>query len=133
MDESKGVPVLSFAQLKILKEQKDKAVKEQYMEKCKNRLSNILSKKIETSFIGAIANFEEKFGFLWGIALHDNERTEEQKQFYEIWQAVRSEILTNGNNQIRATKHEISQYDIYWKRYHTEFKILTEENKNDQE
>ena len=118
-----NVPTLSHTQLKMMKEKRDKVVEERYADKCKKRLTNIVSKKINTSFIGAVAQIEDYFGFLWGIDVPESEKTEEQRKMYEIWQALRSEILTNGNNQLRAAKNEISQYKVIWNRYKTELKI----------
>ena len=124
MDDERDKTVLSYAQLKILKAQRDKIREERLAEQCKKRLSAIISKKIETTFIGAIASVESYLGFLWGINLRDAERTEEQKKFFELWKALRSEILTNGNTQLRAAQNEITQYNVHWNRYHTELKVI---------
>lgn len=92
-------------------------------EASKRRLQKIIKQKLKTSFIGAIAAFEEDFGYLWGHELEDGEQSEEQDQFYEAWEAVRNRILNNGNNQLRALLQEVDNHEVHWNRYQVEFKI----------
>ena len=40
-----------------------------YKDSSKRRLSNILKKKFDTTIIGSLAAFEERFGELWGHGL----------------------------------------------------------------
>ena len=118
---------LTEAQLKVLKERRDSAIEETMLDRYKRRLTQIISKKITTSFIGAVAYIEKYFGFLWGMELFEHERTEDQQRMYDLWQALRAEILTNGNTQLRAAQNEIAQYKVVWNRYHTEFKVKEED------
>lgn len=86
-----------------------------YMDDSRRRLNNIITKKVQTTMIGAISQFEEGFGFLWG---HGEETiTPDQEQMRAVWDEVRTNILNNGNNQIRALNQELQQYDIKWNRY----------------
>jgi hypothetical protein len=63
---------------------------------------NIISKRFQTTMIGALYEFEENFGYLWGQQKYENEPlTEKEAQFGEIWDNVRNKILNNGNNQLR--------------------------------
>lgn len=110
---------LNHGQLKILSEQAKNAREKRYLEASKNRLEKIVETKIRTAFIGALAAFEEKFGSLWG---HDKDDiTPEQEEMYNIWEDARTQILNNGNNQIRAAKQEIENHVIKWNRYKYEF------------
>ena len=106
---------------------KQKEVKElKYREKSKKRLSNILTTKIKTSFIGAISSCEKSFGFLWGHGKDDNQMTEQELAMREIWEEVRTEILDNGNTQLRAATNEIENYSINWERYSINLNINEE-------
>ena len=87
-----------------------------YEKESKNRLSNIIEVKIKTAFIGAISQFEENFGFLWGHGETD-ELEEDQKIMKEAWDRTRTSILNNGNNQIRAASNEIDLYTVNWERH----------------
>lgn len=82
-----------------------------------DKLKNILITKLKTSFIGAIARFEEFFGELWGHGKHFSELSEKQKEFRKIWEDCRNSILTNGNNQIRGIESELDNtYSYNFKR-----------------
>ena len=107
---------LSEIQLKTLTSMAKKAKEDKYNEDSKKRLSIILKKKLETSFIGALAAFEKEFGFLWGFE-GDKPLTKQQKEMGAIWDDVRTQVLNNGNNQLRAIQNELSQYTIKWNRY----------------
>lgn len=108
-----------------------KAVKEsretKYLEDCKKRLKTIISKKIRTSFIGALAQFEENFGFLWGYNSKEP-LTQEQQDFKELWERVRTAILNGGNHQIRAAQNEIDNQTISWNRYHMDLPVRERKN-----
>ena len=98
--------------------QRQKAAKEKkYRDSSKKRLSNIVSTKIKTSFIGAISSCEKNFGFLWGHGKDESELTKQELEMKELWEEVRTEILDNGNTQLRAASNEIDNYSISWERY----------------
>lgn len=84
-------------------------------ESSRNRLRNILKKKLTTTFIGSLVQFETYFGSLWGHGKPLEELTEDQQGFRALWEQCRTEILNNGNHQIHAVEKEISQYDMSWK------------------
>ena len=97
---------------------KQKEVKdEKYREKSKKRLSTIIGTKIKTSFIGAISSCEKNFGFLWGHGKNEEDLTDQEIEMKEIWDEIRTEILDNGNTQLRAASNEIENYSINWDRY----------------
>lgn len=102
---------------------------QRYLEQSKNRLEKIVSTKMKTSFIGALAVFEKNFGYLWGHGIAEEDLTEEQLEMLELWEDIRTEVLNNGNTQLRAAKNEISNHVIKWKRYQTNFIVRgTEQN-----
>tara|TARA_R100000008_G_C3563739_1_gene157825 strand:- start:333 stop:698 length:366 start_codon:yes stop_codon:yes gene_type:complete len=94
---------------------------EQYKENSKRRLSNILKKKFDTTIIGSLAAFEERFGDLWGHGLPIGELDEDQRYWRDLWMETRSKVLDNGNANLRAAQNEISQYTMSWNRYVTNY------------
>jgi hypothetical protein len=86
-----------------------------------NKLSHIMGKKIETTFIGAIDSFEKYFGYLWGIDKDEEELTEDEIKMDELWQECRIEILNKGNKQRRGAEKEINNYSISRLHYHYQF------------
>ena len=92
---------------------------DKYESGSKQRLISNIEKKFKTTMIGSLARFEEEFGFLWGLG--NDKRTPEQQEWYEKWQYVRTEILNNGNNQLRACLDELAQYTLTYNQYHTQF------------
>jgi hypothetical protein len=63
-----------------------------------------IQKKFQTTMIGALARFEESFGYLWENNHKDRENFEDK------WEDVRNNILNNGNKQLRAALNEISEF-----------------------
>lgn len=98
-------------------------IQQRYNESSKEQLLKIIEKKCKTIMIGSISYIEEFFGReLWGYGKTDSERTQEEREVYKLWQDLRTKILNNGNNQIRAIENELKQYDVKWLRYQLEFK-----------
>lgn len=121
---------LSFAQLKSLTAKAKQASEEKFREVSRKRLDKIISTKIRTTFIGAIAAVEEYMGFLWGSGKDPDDLTAEEAKISELWEQVRTRILNNGNTQLRAASNEIANHVISWNRYHTEF-IIKKEDKDE--
>lgn len=100
---------------------KRKAAKEKseiiYKESSKKRLMDNISKKFKTTMIGAIARYEAAFGDLWGQDI-DNP-SKQQQELRRVWEEVRTDILNNGNSQLRAALEEIAQYTMSWDKYKT--------------
>ena len=117
-------------QMSDLRKKASEANKQRYSDDSKKRLMKIAEKKMKTSFVGAIAEFEKKFGFLWGFN-NDRDYTKDElwlkeklselgmteSIFQEWWNEARTNVLHNGNNQLRALEQEIAQYTIKWDRY----------------
>lgn len=93
---------------------------QKYADSSKKRLMTNITKKFQTTMIGALAAFEAEFGHLWGLN-SDKPPTEEENEWLEVWKDVRSAILDNGNGNLRACLDEISQYSITWDRYKIDF------------
>lgn len=91
----------------------------------KSKLLDVSSKKIRTTMIGAIATIEENLGFLWG------EGSEDQAEFKQIFEKMRSEILDRGNNQIRNLEAEFANYDIVRKTVNIVLPVINKDKDDD--
>ena len=107
MEEKK--PELSHYQLLAASQKKKEENKDRYMQKSKKRLSNIITTKVKTSFIGSISACENHFGILWGHGKNDEE------------------LDDNGNTQLRAAMNEIEDYTISWNRYSIKMPVKDQE------
>ena len=107
-----------FYRNKKLYDSAQQANKERYNSNSKKRLTGIISKKFQTTMIGALAAFEKHFGDLWGHE-QEHELNDEQLENLEDWQRVREEILENGNTNLRSVLDELNQHTIKWDRYQT--------------
>jgi len=110
-----------FEHFKAQADQNKKRKEESYKDNSKRRLLNNLKKKFDTTIIGSLAAFEDRFGELWGHGLPNEELDEDQLYWREIWADARSKILDNGNANLRAAQNEIAQYTLSWNRYVTQF------------
>lgn len=95
-----------------------------YKENSKKRLLNSLDRKFKTTMIGALAQFEEAFGELWGHGKDQSKLTAQEEDARQLWDQTRTSILNNGNNQLRAAHEEIAQYTLSWNRYKTDFIVV---------
>lgn len=102
-----------------------------YKASSKKQLMRNIERKFKTTMIGALARFEKKFGFLWGQG--KDELTEQELKYKQLWDEARTEILDNGNNQLRIAQEEIAQYTLSWEKYKADFKVTEDikENKNE--
>src|SRR4051812_8436602 len=92
---------------------------QEFKDQCRERLKKIIGKKIETTMIHALSQFEGHFGHLFGHGLPDDRLTDEQAIMKQKWEQCRSNILTNGNQQKRNAFSEINMHDVSWQRYQT--------------
>ncbi len=116
-----------YEEQKKLREQAKKRNEEKYRESSKKRLISNIEKKFKTTMIGSLASFEKYFGELWGHGAE--ELTPEELRFRELWEQARTEILNNGNSQLRIAQEEIAQYSMTWNRYHIDFLVTPQDNK----
>jgi hypothetical protein len=88
---------------------------DKYNEQSRQRLKDIVDKKINTTMIGSLSAFEE---FILKSPVFLKTLTEEQKiEFQNQYEKARAKILDLGNNAKRNLTEEFSQYDIKWNRY----------------
>ncbi len=89
-----------------------------------DRLKKVLNTKFTTTIIGALNTFEKKFGYLWNHGAPFNELTADEKDFREMWNNTRHQILDKGNNQLRSALLEVSEYDVVWNKKNYIFDIV---------
>jgi len=99
-----------------------KVNEEKFKDNSKRRMAKNIERKFKTTMIGSLASFEGIFGELWGHGKEEN-LTEEEIYWQDKWDEARTEILNNGNNQLRAAIDEIMEYTMSWNRYQTDFII----------
>jgi hypothetical protein len=121
MDEQKTV--LSHSQMASLVSRAKEAKEQRFLELSRQRLDKLISTKIRTAFIGALAAFEDNYGFLWGKDKEEGELTKAETDMADLWEQTRTKILNNGNAQIRAAQTEIANHVIKWNRYHIELPV----------
>lgn len=85
-----------------------------YLEQSKQRLKNIVDKKIQTTMIGALSAFEE---IILGSVFFDNLPDEEKVELEDLYNKCRSKILDTGNTAKRNLTEEFQHYTINWDRY----------------
>ena len=99
--------------------------------KHKEELMRDIETKIKTTMIGAIAQFEKYFGYLW------EEDSINREKYEDLWEEARNNILNNGNHQIRLAMRDLSDflYDRpsgFQEKYHYKFYFReNQENKHD--
>jgi hypothetical protein len=71
------------------------------MTKEEHELSEKIYKRFQTTMIGALARFENIFGYLWDAD------TAEGDKYADMWEYARNSILNNGNKQARAAIDDI--------------------------
>ena len=74
----------------------------------KNQI-DILTKRFQTTMIGALFEFEKAFGYLWGQDKEYDNLTDKELEFSELWDDTRNQILNNGNNQLRKAISDLSK------------------------
>lgn len=111
----------NFENLKAMNEYKKIAANDhddKYLKSSSDRLMKIIETKVRTSFIGAISQFEELIGKeLWGHGKPTEKCDEDELYWRKVWDRVRTNILNNGNAQLRALQSEVGYYEIKWNRY----------------
>lgn len=88
------------------------------------RLKKVLSTKVTTAFVGALAELESAFGKIWGHGLPLNKLTENQKLWRGRWVEARDTILNLGNSQVRSLQNELDLHSVAWKGHRRVFPIV---------
>lgn len=94
---------------------------EELMDKYRERLKKNIGRKIETTMIFPLSQFEAAFGHLWGHGKEDQDLTKEELVYKKKYIECRNNILNNGNQQRRNAFAELDMHDIKWNRYQTGF------------
>lgn len=81
----------------------------------RDRLADNFRKKLLTSGVGALATFEEFFGYLWGQGKSLTELTENERDFLALYQKVRDNVFDNVNSQIRGSQAEIALHSVEYR------------------
>ena len=121
MDENKNLQ--DFLEMKKRKEDAQKANKLRVEANSMSKIEGVIYKKFQTTMIGALARFEERFGYLWGQSKRPEELTIEEQDWREIWNLTRTEVLNNGNNQLRAIKEELARYTVSYNGYEVKLPV----------
>jgi hypothetical protein len=76
-----------------------------------NNIIKQIETRLKTTMIGSLARFESAFGHLW----------EDDDEYADIWEDVRTSILNNGNHQIRMAIDDLEQFI-----YHRDERLVIE-------
>lgn len=121
----------TFLRTKKVREAAEAATREKVAAASKERFGKSLKKKFQTTMIGALARFEERFGYVWGHGKPDEELTPEEQEAREAWALVRTEILNNGNTQLRHILDELSRYRLSYEGYRMSLPFKPLESKDE--
>jgi leucyl aminopeptidase (aminopeptidase T) len=116
MDTDRGRQNLDSL-VKYRKESEEESRKH-FLDQSRERLKKNIEVKIKTTMIGSLSHIEQAFGQLWGQGKPRESLTDQELAWEEIKDKLRTEILNQGNNQIRAAMAEINSYEVSWSRYH---------------
>jgi hypothetical protein len=72
------------------------------------QIINDVETRFKTVMIGSIARVENYFGYLWGHPEKDN-ITDKQKEFKQLWEELRTEMLNHGNFHIRKGLEDLEE------------------------
>lgn len=82
------------------------------------------NRAIRTTFIGAIAQFEKGFGYLWGHNKSKGEPlTDSEQRFLKLWLQVRNSVLDCGNEQSRVIDREFEKFIVRYNGYQYKFEV----------
>jgi len=84
-----------------------------------NEYKELVSKRFQTTMIGALYEFEKAFGYLWGQEKNPDFLTENEENFRFKWENVRNQILNNGNSQMRKCLSDLEKsYNRYYYKFY---------------
>lgn len=76
----------------------------------KDRVAEIVHKRMLTTGVGILQLLEDNFGDLWGEDKQENELTDEEKRLDQLYNKVRSQILDHTHIQRNKLTKEIKDY-----------------------
>lgn len=106
---------------------RNKYKQEKYEQSSKEKLIKNINKKFTTSNIGCVDSVEKFFGMVWGHGKPESEKTEQEKEWFKIWQDCRKEMMDKGNHERRSAQKELNQYNVSWNRYNIELPFKGEQ------
>lgn len=87
----------------------------------KQRLRRTVETSIKTAMIGGIAAFEEHFGYLWGAGKKPEDMTDNEAEFYSLWESARAQALNVGHNAIKIANKTVNSHNVEKKDFYQEF------------
>ena len=94
---------------KTLEERRKEVQQDNKNKYCSNKLLDTVEKSLKTTMIGALHDFEEYFGDLWGNDKGPNEKNKDEMDEYDRWCAARNSILDRGNKAINICRKEVKK------------------------
>jgi hypothetical protein len=80
------------------------------IDECRRQLKIIVGKKIETTMVAALNQFELAFGSEIGLGIEDSKLTQKQRNMRSRWNDVRNNIFNIGNQQKRNINSELEHW-----------------------
>lgn len=111
-------------QMKKIVQLAREANEKKYENRSKESLKRHITTKLKTTMIGSLDRFEKIFGGLWGHGKPDSDLTPEEAENKKLWELVRTEVLNNGNNQLRAAMSEVDQYTVKYNKQKYDFVVV---------
>ena len=70
-----------------------------------------VERRCNAIMIGALASFEDIFGYLWGHGKPLKEKTEQEIVFLDLWEEARVDLLDKCNEQINYLLRDLIKKD----------------------
>lgn len=89
-------------------------------EECnRKKLIDTINRRFTTSIIGSLDAVQRELGHLWGDNTDYSKLTENQKEWRDVWVALRKTILDKGHTQARAAIADVETYNTSLKNRYT--------------
>jgi hypothetical protein len=76
----------------------------------KDRVAEIINKRMLTTGVGILQLLEDNFGDLWGETKEETELTDEEKRLDQLYNKVRSQILDHTHIQRSKLIKEVKDH-----------------------
>jgi hypothetical protein len=80
------------------------------MQENKKTIEKIINARTLTLGVGVLEILEQRLGYLWGQDKNENELTEQEKQFDQLYEDIRTQILDHTHIQKRKLTREVKGY-----------------------
>ena len=100
-----------------------------FNQQSRQRLKDIVDKKLTTTMIGSLSAFEEN---VMKSDFFKNLSKEQQLELQTAYEKTRAKILDLGNNAKRNLTEEFGQYDIKWNRYQMVMQVKSRGRTNEE-